>query len=83
MKLLNVQYFFFFIIILLQNDNLSMAVYMGNWWKLKPRYKRVLHIVMLRTRRPLILMTPFLLKLTLSTFVSVSFCCYFNYILFY
>ncbi|XP_051176508.1 odorant receptor Or1-like [Leptopilina boulardi] len=55
----------------LQNDNLSMAVYMGNWWKLKPRYKRILQIVMLRTRRPLILMTPFLLKLSLSTFVSV------------
>ncbi|XP_051176442.1 odorant receptor 2a-like isoform X2 [Leptopilina boulardi] len=54
-----------------QNDNLSMAVYMGNWWKLKPRYKRDLHIIMLRTRRPLILSTSFLMKLSISTFVSI------------
>ena len=45
---------------------------MGNWWKLSERYKRALHIVMLRTYRPLIMHAGFFMTLSVSTFMGVS-----------
>ncbi|XP_051176512.1 odorant receptor Or1-like [Leptopilina boulardi] len=55
----------------LQNENLSTAIYMGNWWKLNLNYKRDLYMIMIRTRRPLIVSTDFLIKLSIPTFMSI------------
>ncbi|XP_043475872.1 odorant receptor 2a-like [Leptopilina heterotoma] len=55
----------------LQNENLGTAIYMGNWLNLKLRYKRDLQIIMLRSQRPLIFYTDFLIKLTVQTFMSI------------
>ncbi|XP_051176510.1 uncharacterized protein LOC127291423 [Leptopilina boulardi] len=54
----------------LQNENLSTAIYMGNWWKLNLSYQRDLYMIMIRTRRPLIVSTDFLIKLSIPTFMS-------------
>lgn len=55
-----------------QNETLGNAVYMGSWWKYNSYFRRNLHIVMLRTQKPLILTTKFLISLTVPTFMSVS-----------
>ncbi|XP_043475875.1 odorant receptor Or1-like [Leptopilina heterotoma] len=67
----------------LQNENLCTAIYMGNWWKLNTRYKRDLYMIMIRTRRPLVVSTTFLIKLTIPTFMSVSFIFLFNNIFYF
>ncbi|XP_043485191.1 odorant receptor Or2-like [Leptopilina heterotoma] len=54
----------------LQNETLAGAIYMGSWWKLHSRFRRTLHIVMLRTQKPLIL-SKFLISLTVPTFMSI------------
>ncbi|XP_051176427.1 odorant receptor Or1-like [Leptopilina boulardi] len=55
----------------LQNEALAGAIYMGSWWKLDSRFRRNLHIIMLRTQKPLILTTKFLITLTIPTFMSI------------
>ncbi|XP_033231703.1 odorant receptor Or1-like [Belonocnema kinseyi] len=55
----------------LQNQSFAQAIYMGKWWKQSERYKRSLHIVMLRTCRPLILTAGYFMTLSVSTFMAI------------
>ncbi|XP_033231701.1 odorant receptor 94b-like [Belonocnema kinseyi] len=55
----------------LHNENISLAIYMGNWWKFGERIKHALRIMMLRTYRPLYITTWFSVKLSLSLFVAI------------
>ncbi|XP_051176493.1 odorant receptor Or1-like [Leptopilina boulardi] len=55
----------------LQNESLATAIYLGNWWKMNSRIKRDLQFIMIRTRKPLIITTRFLIKLTVETFMSI------------
>ena len=45
---------------------------MTDWLTLSERSKRVLHIMMVRTHRPLTLKAGFLMTLSLSTYVAVG-----------
>ncbi|KAG5864323.1 hypothetical protein JTB14_014058 [Gonioctena quinquepunctata] len=56
-----------------QSVNISQAIYESNWYDIDLKLRRILHIVMIRAQRPLILSIGPFFTLTNETAVTVRY----------
>ena len=56
-----------------QNKSLTDAIYMSHWYKYDTRTRKILLIIMERSKKPMVVTTGKIFSLTYSTFISVNF----------
>lgn len=63
----------FFLLYNIQSESVSFTALASNWWKFDKSYKKSLGIIITRSHKPIIFRAGPLMKLSLQTFVGVSF----------